>query len=145
MSLLRIDPFRSFEALARRMDDFSTNFQNGITVERGGFNPRVDITETDTAVNVQVELAGMKKEDVKISLNEENILSISGERKQKEEHEDRNYWRSEISYGSFERKFILNELADTDKINASFEDGILNIVVPKKEPAKPKEVNVEIQ
>lgn len=144
MSLLRIDPFRSFEALARRMDDFSSNLNNGITIERGGFNPRVDITETDTAVNVQVELAGMKKEDVRISLNEENILSISGERKQKEETKDRNYWRSEINYGSFERKFVLNELAKTENITASFDDGILNIVVPKKESAKPKEINVEI-
>ena len=65
MSLLRIDPFRSFEALARRMDDFSSNLQHGITIENGGFNPRVDITEDESKINVHVELAGLKKEEVK--------------------------------------------------------------------------------
>lgn len=144
MSLLRIDPFRSFEALARRMDGFSSNLQHGITIENGGFNPRVDISEDESKINVHVELAGLKKDEVKISVNDENLLSISGERKRKEEHEDKNFWRSEISFGSFKRQFLLPELADSDNISAVFLDGILDISIPKKEPEAPKNKEINI-
>jgi HSP20 family protein len=144
MSLLRIDPFRGFESLSRRMNDFANDFEGGITIEKGGFNPRIDIAEDEKSLNVHAELAGLKKEDVKIKINDENVLSISGEREIKEEHKDKNYMRSEIRYGSFHRSFILPENINSDDIQANFGDGILEIKIAKKEPEKPKEINIDI-
>ena len=77
-------------------------------------------------------------------MNDENLLSISGERKRSEEHEDKNFWRSEISFGSFKRQFLLPDLADSDNISAVFLDGILDISIPKKEPEAPKNKEINI-
>ncbi len=144
MSLLRIDPFRRFETLSRRINDFANDFDGGVTIEKGGFNPRIDISEDEKSINVHAELAGMKKEDVKIKINDENVLSISGERELKEGYKDKNYMRSEIRYGSFTRSFILPENADTENVEAKFTDGILDLVIAKKEPEKQKEISISI-
>ena len=144
MSLLRIDPFRTFETVAKRMNNFANEFDGGLTIEKGGFNPRIDIMEDEKAINVHAELAGLSKEDVKIKVNEDNVLSISGERETKEEHKEKDYMRSEIRYGSFSRSFILPDNVDTESIKATFENGILDIGIAKVEPEKPKEIDVTI-
>jgi len=145
MSLLRIDPFSGFDRMTRKMSDLSKGFENGFTIEKGGFNPRVDITEDENYINVHVELAGLSKNDVKISVDEDNTLSISGERSDKREIEDKTFHRKEISFGSFKRAFILPDYANRDSIKAKFDHGVLEIAIGKIEPEKPKVVDVEIK
>ena len=148
MSIIKVDPFRGFDSMMRRVNDvFEEVNRGGIRFEVGDFTPRVDIAETDNALTVHAELPGIDKKDVKITINDGNILTISGEKKREEKTEDKekNYMRIERSYGSFARSFTLPDNVSTENINAAFDNGVLTITVPKKEPAKPKELEVTIQ
>jgi HSP20 family protein len=148
MSIIKVDPFRGIDSMMRRMNDvFDDINRGGIRFEVGDFTPRVDISETDNAISVHAELPGIDKKDVKITVNDGNILTISGEKKREEKSEnlEKNYMRIERSYGSFARSFTLPENVAAENINAAFENGVLNITIPKKEPAKPKELEVTIQ
>jgi HSP20 family protein len=148
MSIIKVDPFRGIDSMMRRMNDvFDDINRGGIRFEVGDFTPRVDISETDNAISVHAELPGIDKKDVKITVNDGNILTIAGEKKREEKSEnfDKNYMRIERSYGSFARSFTLPDNVAAENINAAFENGVLNITIPKKEPAKPKELEVTIQ
>lgn len=106
--------------------------------------PSVDIfTEGDNVV-VKAEIPGMKKEDLDITLTEDTI-TISGEKKKEEKVEKKNYYRLERSYGSFTRSFSLPAEVQTEKAQAKFKDGVLEIRVPKTEEAKKKEKKVTIE
>jgi len=112
-----------------------------------GFNawtPAVDIAEHDEQYLVEVELPGVNKEDVKITL-ENNILTIRGEKKQEKETRKESYHRVERSYGSFQRSFTLPTTIKSDKIDAAYKDGILQITLPKAEEAKPKQIEVKVK
>lgn len=148
MSIIKVDPFRGFDSMMRRMNDvFDEVNRGGIRFEVGDFTPRVDVAETDGSITLHAELPGIDKKDVKITVNEGNILTIAGEKKREEKTEDKekNYMRIERSYGSFARSFTLPDNVATENINAAFDNGVLTITVPKKEPAKPKELEVTIQ
>lgn len=148
MSIIKVDPFRGFDSMMRRMNDvFDEVNRGGIRFEVGDFTPRVDVAETDGSITLHAELPGIDKKDVKITVNEGNILTIAGEKKREEKTEDKekNYMRIERSYGSFARSFTLPDNVSTENINAAFDNGVLTITVPKKEPAKPKELEVTIQ
>ena len=145
MTLVRFEPFRGFEKLGRRMSDFMDEFEKGFSFEMGGFHPRVDITEDDKNLFVHVELPGMEKDQVKISINEEKMLTIKGEKKSEEKKEDKNYVRTERVFGSFSRSFALPEFTDIEKVDAKFENGVLELAIAKTEPPKPKEIKVEIK
>lgn len=145
MAVVRFDPFRGFESLARRMNRVVSEFDKGFSFESGGFNPRVDISEADDKIFVHAELPGLLKADVKISLNEDRVLTIKGEKKKEDLEEGKTYVRKEISLGNFARSFILPETIDMDSISAKFENGVLEVSIDKKEPEKPKEVEVEIK
>lgn len=101
--------------------------------------PAVNITENDNEFNVEVAAPGMKRDDFIIELNN-GVLSIESQKNQEnEETTDQNYTRKEFAYMSFKRTFTLAEdLIDEDKISAKYEDGLLKIVLPKKEEARPK-------
>ena len=144
MPLFRIDPVRRFELLARRINEMTEEAQKGFTVETGGFNPRVDIIEDAKNIYVQAELPGMKKEDVSLSVNEERVMTLKGMKNRKENVEGRSQIRAERSFGEFSRNFSLPENIDLEKIGASYENGIREVTLPKKEPEKPKEVEVKI-
>ncbi len=145
MTLVRFEPFRGFERLSKRFGDFASDFEKGISFEMGGFSPRVDITEDDNNLFVHAEIAGMSKEDVKVSVNEERLLTLKGEKKKTDKKEDANYLRNERVFGEFERSFMLPDNVDVEKIQAKYDSGILELVIPKMEPPKPKEINVEIK
>lgn len=106
--------------------------------------PAVDVLEEKDKYVVKADLPGLKQDDIKIELSD-NVLSISGERKHERNEEDKNkkYYYYERSYGAFERKFVLPNDADTEKIKAKYENGVLSIEVQKKESKKPKEIKVE--
>jgi HSP20 family protein len=106
--------------------------------------PVVDITEDDKEYLVKAELPDIKKEDVKVSV-ENGDLSISGERKFEKEEKGKKYHRIERSYGSFMRTFTLPETVKADKLSAEFKDGILTVHLPKDEKAAPKSVEVKVQ
>ncbi len=105
--------------------------------------PPVDISEDKEAIKFHFELPGMKKEEVKISI-ENNLLSVKGEKTFKEEEKKKDYHRVERSYGMFERSFTLPSGVASDKVTANMKDGVLEIYVPKKEEAKPKEIEIKI-
>lgn len=106
--------------------------------------PSVDIAENDNEYLVKVDLPGVTKDDVKITL-ESNVLTIRGEKKQEKETKKENFHRVERSYGSFQRSFTLPTTVKSEKIDASFKDGVLTIVLPKMEEAKPKEIEVKVK
>ncbi|HLF57052.1 MAG TPA: Hsp20/alpha crystallin family protein [Thermoanaerobaculia bacterium] len=104
--------------------------------------PAVDIKETEEALHFSVELPGMTKEEVAITL-ENNVLTISGERKfEKETKKGEEYHRLERSYGAFSRSFTVPGGVQTDKVDAKFADGVLTIALPKQENAKPRKIQI---
>lgn len=146
MGIIKVDPFRGFDTMMRRMNDVFDDVQRGgIRFEVGDFSPRVDISDDVNALTINAELPGISKDDVKITVNEDNVLTIRGEKKREEKTEDKNYMRVERSYGSFTRSFALPDTVDSENVSASFKDGVLTISMAKREPAKPKELEVAIQ
>lgn len=105
--------------------------------------PLVDITEDDKEYLIKADLPDIKKEDVKISV-QDNTLAVSGERKYEKEEKDKKYHRVERSYGSFMRSFTLPEDADGSKITAEYKNGVLNVHLPKSEKVKPKTIDVKV-
>ena len=148
MNVVRWDPFRDLEEMSDRLNRvFGTP-----TVQREGgketmtvadWSPAVDISESEREYLIHVELPEVKKEDVKVSV-EEGVLTIHGERKQEKEENGNKYHRVERSYGSFARSFTLPDGVDNTKVTAEFKDGMLNLHLPKSERAKPKAIDVKI-
>jgi HSP20 family protein len=106
--------------------------------------PLVDITEDDKEYLVKAELPEVKKEEVKVTV-EEGVLSIHGERKVEKEEKGRKFHRIERAYGSFERSFTLPDDADATRITSDFKDGVLKVRLPKSPTAKPKAIEVTVQ
>ena len=105
--------------------------------------PAVDITEDDNGYIIKAELPEVKKEDVKITV-ENGLLTISGERKVEKEDKGKKYHRMERAYGSFVRSFRLPEDADNSKVTAQYKDGVLALNVARSEAARPKQIQVKI-
>jgi HSP20 family protein len=144
----RWDPFKELEEMQRRL---ATTFGRGSVKAEGEkeamtvaeWAPLVDISEDEKEYLIKAELPEVKKEDVKLSL-QDNVLSISGERKSEKEEKGKKYHRIERSYGSFMRSFTLPENADGSNVSAEYKDGVLKVHVPKSEKAKPKSIDVKI-
>jgi HSP20 family protein len=156
MSLIRWNPVHELERwpsnffgvqrdINRLFDSFfRSGMQSEEAVATSYFAPAVDIAEQENEYVVKMELPGVAKEDVKISL-ESNILTIKGEKKQEKEEKNKNFHRAERSYGSFQRSFTLPSTVKNDKIDATFNSGILSITLPKSEEAKPKQIEVKVR
>jgi HSP20 family protein len=108
------------------------------------WSPSCDIYETKNEIVVKAEIPGVKKEDIKLSL-QENVLTLTGERKFEEETKKENYVRVERGYGSFMRSFTLPSYVDVKKIGAEFKDGLLEVKLPKSEETKPKEIEIKVK
>jgi HSP20 family protein len=124
-----------FAAIDRVFDDV---FRDAAPTFNAGFNAnamRVNIAEDEKNIVIEAELPGLKKDDVKISV-EDNVLTIRGERKQENEEKKKNYHRVERFYGSFSRSFTLGENVDKENIDAKYENGVLHLTLPKVEPVK---------
>ena len=105
--------------------------------------PLVDIVETDNEYLIKAEVPEVKKDDVKVTVQDE-VLTITGERTLEKEEKGRKYHRVERPYGRFARSFTLPEDADGNKVAAEFKDGVLKVHLPKSERAKPKSIEVKI-
>jgi len=126
------------------MFDTMSEMNRNVKQQVEQFSPRVDIAETEQAISLHMEIPGVQKEDVKISINEERILSIRGEKKQSETIEGQQFVRVESHFGTFARSFTLSDSIDINAIQAEFNNGILQITLPKVEPEKPKSIEVPI-
>ena len=107
------------------------------------WSPLVDITEDEKEYLIKAEVPEIKKEDIKL-LVQDNVLTISGERKSEKEEKGKKYHRVERTFGSFMRSFTLPEDADGSKVAAEYKDGMLNVRLPKSEKAKPKSIEVKV-
>jgi len=108
------------------------------------FKPRVNTIEGENAYHIEVDLPGVKKEDIEVKV-EDNLLTIHGERKMKEEVKKEDYYKMESSYGSFSRSFTLPENVDVENVHANSADGVLEVVVPKLEVLQTKAKKIEIK
>ncbi|MCH8557494.1 MAG: Hsp20/alpha crystallin family protein [Balneolia bacterium] len=124
-------------------DMLDSFFDNAIThnLEMRDFQPHVDILEHDTSFELKVTLPGLKKEEINIEL-EDNILTISGERKHETEEKNKKYHLVESRYGKFTRSFTLPRNVNREGIKATMEDGILSISVEKSEEAVSRKINI---
>jgi HSP20 family protein len=144
----RWNPFREMEDLQRRMESLfglSARRQDkddlNFTVSQ--WSPLVDIVEDDKEYLIKAELPEMKREDIRVSV-ENNLLTLRGERKFEQEEKDKKFHRVERAYGSFARSFSLPDEVDSGKVSAEFKDGVLKVHLPKSPNAKPKSVEVKI-
>ena len=145
MAVVRWDPFRDLGLLQDRMnrmfDDAGRGWRSDEPAATTSWSPQVDIFETEGEIVVKAELPGMKREDITLHL-EKNVLTLRGERKFQKETKEENYHRIERSYGNFSRSFSIPATVDEEKIRADYKDGVLQIVLPKKDQAKPKQIKI---
>lgn len=140
------DIMRSRSSLPNMADLFDRFFFGWPTYsgEGGTWAPRVDVHETDKEIHLYVEVPGVNKDDIKVEVKN-NVLTISGERKQQPKGEKAEYSRVERNYGKFERSFGLPDTVKADSIGANYKDGVLTITLQKTEKAMPKEIAVEVK
>jgi HSP20 family protein len=129
------DPFTALESQMRRyFDDFFEGFDLAPFGKGGlheaGLTPKVDVAETYDAVHVTADLPGMSENDIEVTLSDGH-LHIRGEKHAEKEDKDKNYHRIERSYGSFQRSIALPAEVDSQKVDASFKNGVLSVVLPK--------------
>ena len=148
-AITRWDPFSELDDLQHRL---STLFGRTPVKKSGGqqealrvaeWAPLVDITEDQKEYVVKAELPDMKKEEVKITV-QNDVLSISGERKYEKEEKDKKHHRIERAYGSFLRSFTIPEDADPEEVSAEFTDGLLRVHLPKTARSKSKSIEVKV-
>jgi HSP20 family protein len=108
----------------------------------GEWRPLVDIVENKDGLLLKVEIPGVKQEDISLSL-EDNVLTVKGERKYEAQTNEDGYSRVERRYGAFSRTVLLPPTVDADQVKATYKDGVLEILLPKQEEAKPKTIKVE--
>ena len=152
MSLVRWDPFRELESMSDRLN----RMYGGQPMPRGhageptkdsmtivDWSPAVDVAETTEEFQLKAELPEVKKEDVKVCV-ENGVLRIEGHRHQEKEEKGKKFHRIERSYGSFLRTFTLPDNVDDKTVRAEFKDGVLNIRLPKTQTAKAKSIEVKV-
>jgi len=125
----------------RFFDDFSLSSFEGRFQED---YPKIDVTETGSTVQIVADLVGIERDDIEISISD-NILTLRGEKENKFEEKNQNYYRRERSYGSFQREILLPTEVESDKADASLKNGILKILVPKKFDYQRKSKRIEIK
>lgn len=137
LSLYKRDPLKMFEDVFN--DKVSPFFSSMVAPTF-----KVDISEDDNAIFLDADIAGVKKEDIKVSL-EDGVLSITAERSQNEEEKKKGYHRIERSWGSMSRSFTVGNNVDAGKIEAKYDNGVLKVVVPKVEPTPKAGKEIPVQ
>ncbi len=149
-NIIQKDPFTGLTSRQDRMNQLFNQVFGGLEgfgfeqpLTSANFLPPVDILEDEHNITLQAEIPGVKEEDLNITL-ENNLLTIAGERKFQDEEKKDNFHRIERRYGKFTRTFTLPAGVDTQNVNATFENGVLNITLPKREEFKPKQVKIGV-
>jgi HSP20 family protein len=146
MTLTRWQPFRELSSLQDRVNRLFSEFfpemdGDNPSLMAPGFSPRTDVYEEDDHVLLEMEIPGIQQEDLKITV-ENNVLTVSGERKLDERRKQDRYQRNERFYGTFSRTFTLPATVDPDHIEANYENGVLYLTMPKKAEAKPRQIKI---
>ncbi|HOW58958.1 MAG TPA: Hsp20/alpha crystallin family protein [Candidatus Omnitrophota bacterium] len=140
-----LDPF---DLVTDLQDDinhlFSTSLRRGQPSNFSDFVPSVEIHEDENNFTLHLDAPGIDKKDMDISVTG-NTVTIKGERKIEEKKKEKGYFYSERRYGSFQRSLELPTTVESDKITANYKDGVLELVVPKSEKSKPKQIKVEVK
>lgn len=146
--MIKWDPFRELEDVSNRLNRIfgrstarAESGQEMLAV--ADWSPSIDISETDAAYLIKAEIPGVKKEDVKVTI-QDGMLTIQGERKMEKEEKGKKFHRVERSYGSFVRSFRIPDNADENSVKAEFKDRMLNVTLAKSAKAKAKSVNVAV-
>jgi HSP20 family protein len=143
-----VTKYNPYNEARRSFDLFNTLMQTLDPVREesviSSFIPNVNTREGEYAYHVELDLPGIKKEDIEIT-TEDNVLTISGERKMKEEVKEDDYYKVESAYGKFSRSFTLPEKIDVESIHAESKDGVLEVIIPKlkEEENKPKKIEIK--
>lgn len=151
MSIVKWSPLKELEDMRRDMDRLFEEFFAPSPRRRrwlgkpeaGLIIPAVEMFDRENEVVVKAELPGVNKKDIDLSITKDSI-TLKGEVRREEEIKEENYYASERSYGSFTRTLALPVEVDSEKAKASFKNGVLELVIPKKEEAKPKEIKIEV-
>jgi HSP20 family protein len=138
-----------FSAMRREMDRLFDEMTRSMSLARpalglGVMAPRVDVRETETAIEVEAELPGVTEKDVEVQLAE-GVLTIKGEKRQEREEKEKGYYLMERSYGSFLRQIPLPVEVDEGKVEASFDKGVLKVVLPRSPTAEAKAKKIAIK
>ena len=145
MAMVRWEPVRDLLTLQERMNRMFDSSYRGAGDEDwalgGSWAPAVDIYEKDGNIVLKAELPGVDPKDVDVRV-ENNLLTLRGERKFDNEVKRDNYHRVERSYGAFSRSFTLPNVVDTGNIKAEYRDGVLHMTLPKREEAKPRQIQI---
>ncbi len=147
MALIRFEPARELSTLQSEVNQLFNSFfgdggrGEGTAVRR--WIPAMDLVETQDHFVVRADLPGLSQDDISIEL-EDNVLTISGERKREEKTEKEGYFRLERASGQFARSLTLPEGIDAEAVTAEFKDGVLEVRVPKPEERKPRRVSIGV-
>ncbi len=144
MFLTKFDPIKDFRDLERRMQGALEFPETAELSNVSGFLPAVNTREGEYAYHVEVDLPGVKKEDIHVDLKD-GVLTISGERKNKKEVKKKDYYKMESSYGKFQRSFTLPENTDAENIEANSQDGVLEVVIPKMKRSEKETKKIKIK
>ena len=125
-------------------DPFGMRPFDGWREMAGRFSPRIDVSETDDAIHVSAELPGMDQDDIEVSVTKE-MLTLTGEKRTEREHKEKEARTMERSYGSFRRTIPLPEEVETDKVEATFEKGVLKIELPKSPEARRRTKRIPVK
>lgn len=145
-NITRWNPFRELEEMSSRINQmlaWPRQAGTGETMTTSTWAPAADITETETEYVVKADLPAVKKEDVKVVL-QNGVLSLSGERHSEKEEKGKRVHRVEREFGMFSRSFQLPDDVDEQKLTAEFKDGVLSIHLPKSDKPRPKAVSVKV-
>ena len=144
MNIIRWEPFREVEEVLRQYSPFFHRGMRRTGAEAGEWTPVADISETDKEYVIKAELPEVRKEDVKVTLDN-GVITIAGERKYEKEQKDATEIRVESFYGTFSRSFSLPENIDAKGIRAETKDGVLRVRIPKMQAAEPQAVSIEVK
>ncbi len=146
-ALRRVDPFQELMGIQDRMNQLFRSAFPGFgddTLTSGAWAPAVDIYESPEAIEMTFEIPGVNQKDIKVNI-ENNLLTVSGERKIEHEDKRNNYHRIERSYGAFQRSFTVPSTVDPNKINAVFENGLLRLTLQKRPETQPRAIEVKVK
>ena len=145
MALTRWEPVRELNTIQSEMNRLFNTFFDGPAPANGAATrrwvPAMDLVETDDDLVLRADLPGLSDGDVNIEV-EDNVLSISGERKAEREERNEGFYRVERAYGGFSRSLTLPDGADPERVRASFDRGVLEVRIPKPEQRKPRKVTI---
>lgn len=149
MTLVRFDPFRGMATLQDRInrifdDAFVRSRDTEDDINLCDWRPAVDIYDNADNIVIKAELPGVEKKDVSVEIKD-NVITLKGERVIDNEVKEERYYRKERCFGTFQRAFTLPDAVSSDKVKASFKDGVLKVEIPKPEEKKPKQISVNIE